>query len=156
MVGRVQLDRLDNPVSRRNRAHQQIVTRDSDGLMVAGVDLRFNLIVRLILTRQKRCQPRPQRNLDWMSLDDLPAWTVIDGCLQILNQRTVAPDIYGLGAGTDAEDRLVEVKSILQEELIHSCAAWVFLTAFGNWIFAISLWVYIKAAAGQKNPLHAS
>jgi hypothetical protein len=91
-----------------------------------------------------------------MRLHYLSPWLVIDWCLQILNERTVAPDIHGLGSGTDAKDRLVQVKGVLQEQLIHGGAARIRLTALGDRIFAISLWVYVKAATGEQYPLDAS
>ena len=40
---RVKLDCLDHSVARRNSTYQQIVARDLDGLVVAGIDLRLRI-----------------------------------------------------------------------------------------------------------------
>ena len=48
----------------------------------------------------------------------------------------------------------MEVEGVLQEQLVDGGAGGVGLTALGNWIFAISLWVNVVGAAGQQNSLH--
>jgi hypothetical protein len=89
-----------------------------------------------------------------MRLNHLTAWLVIDLRLQILDQGTIAPHVDGLGAGADAQNWLVEVEGVLQEQFVYGGAAWVRLTALGNWIFAISLWVNVVTAAGQQYAMH--
>ena len=155
VAGRIQLDRLNDPIFGRDRAHQQIVSGHSNRLMVARVNLRFKLVHGLLIRRQKRSQPRPLLNPNRMRLDHFTAWPVIHRRFQILNQRAVPPDIDGLGAGTDTQDWLLEIERVLQEQLIHCGAFWVCLPALGYWIFAISLRVHIEAAAREKNPLHS-
>jgi len=54
----------------------------------------------------------------------------------------------------DGENRLVKVEGVLEHKLIHCSAGRVSFAALGDWIFAISLRVYIEAAAGEQDPVH--
>jgi hypothetical protein len=89
-----------------------------------------------------------------MRLHDIPPRAVIHLCLQILDQRPIQPDIQALGSVADGQYGFVQVESILQEQFIHGCAGRVRLSALGDWIFAISLWVNIIPAARQQDSLH--
>jgi hypothetical protein len=45
MIGRVQLDCLDDSIPRRDRAHHQIVAGVAYSLMMARVNLLFNPVI---------------------------------------------------------------------------------------------------------------
>jgi hypothetical protein len=49
-----------------------------------------------------------------MSIEDFLTRAVIDAGLEVLNERTVAPNIKTLEAMTDGEDRLLKVEGILK------------------------------------------
>jgi hypothetical protein len=89
-----------------------------------------------------------------MGFDHFAAGTVIDGGPQILHQLSVEPNVQSLYTMADRQDGLVETKGFLEEQFIHGCAAWVCITASRLAIFAISLWVNVKSAAWQQDPLH--
>ena len=55
----------------------------------------------------------------------------------------------------NGQNGLVEVKRILQEQLVHSRTAWICLPALRDAIFAISLWVNVITAAGQQDALNS-
>jgi hypothetical protein len=150
MLARVQLDRLDHPIRRRNSAYEQTVAGSPYCLMVAGVDLRLGDKP----ARNKVSQPRAGHYLYRVGLGNIPAWAVIDSGLQILNQRPIQPDIQILHAVADGENGLVEVEGVLEQELVNGGSGRVGLTTFWNSIFSVSLWIDIKLAAGQENTLN--
>jgi hypothetical protein len=89
-----------------------------------------------------------------MGVEDRASRTVIHLGFEVLNQRAAAPDVECLRAVADGEDGLVEVKGVLQEELIHRRTGDVGFAALGDWNFAISLRVNVIAAAGEKDSLN--
>jgi hypothetical protein len=89
-----------------------------------------------------------------VSLDHIPAWAMIDCGLQILNQRPVQPHIQSLHSLADGEKGLVEVEGVLEQKLVNGGSGRIWLATFRNRIFAISLRVHIKLAAGKKHSLH--
>jgi hypothetical protein len=48
----------------------------------------------------------------------------------------------------------VEAEAVLKQQFVYGGAGSVRFPASQNWIFSISLWVYIKLAAGQQNSLY--
>ena len=102
--------------------------------------------------RQKLRQPRSLRNPYWVRLDHFPARLMVYPCLQILNQGPIAPDIQGLRSVTNGEDRLVKIECVLQQQLVNRGSRAIDLATLWNRIFAISLWVYVEAAARQHYP----
>ena len=79
---------------------------------------------------------------------------MIHSRLQILDERSVAPDVQALQAEADAQDWLVHVECILKQQLVCRGPCRVCLSAFGNWIFAISLRVNITVTTGQQDSLY--
>lgn len=89
VIRRIELNRFDHTIDRRDRSDAQIVAGLANCLMMARVHLR----IRLAGVRQNFRQSRSSCKLDWMRLDNLAAGPVIHGRLQILKQRSAAPHV---------------------------------------------------------------
>ncbi len=75
---------------------------------------------------------------------------------QMLHQRPAAPDIERLGAEADAEQRLVEVVGVLEEELVDGLTGAVGGGALGDGVLAVLLGVDVGWAAGEQEALAAA
>jgi hypothetical protein len=71
----------------------------------------------------------------------------------VLDEGASAPDVEGLQALTDGEDRLVEVEGVLQEELVNGGAWCVGRRALGDAGLTVFLRVDVGGAAGKKDSL---
>ena len=85
------------------------------------------------------------------------AGAVIDGCVEdggdVLNEGAVAPDVEGLGAVADGEDRLVQVEGVLQQQFVDGGAGGVGGAAGGDGFFTEALRVNVVEAAGEQHAL---
>jgi len=152
VIGRVELDGLDDAVLGGDGDDAQIVADAMDGLVVAGVDLDGRLA----------CGKEPGEtgarcDLDRVSLDDGATGAVIHGGVgldrEILIERTVAPDIEALGAVADAEDGFVQVEGVLEEEFVDGGTGGIVGAAFGDRSLTVTLRIDVVPAAGQQNTL---
>jgi hypothetical protein len=111
VVGGVEFDGLDDTIGGRDGADAQVVSCLKDSLVVTGIDCGLGG------RSGKPSKARTGGDVDWVGFDNLAAGAVVDvgfeDGVEILNEGTVAPDIEGLGAVADAEDRFVEVEGIL-------------------------------------------
>ncbi len=72
---------------------------------------------------------------------------------EVLQQRPAAPDIQGLRSKTDAQQRLVQIVRILQQQLVHRLAGRVSGRTLGNRLLPILLGIHICTASWQQNSL---
>jgi len=121
VMGRVEFDGFDDAIDWRDGADQQTVADNLDCLVVAGVDQGFG--GRAL--RDEAGQTRAGRNADGVSLGDVVSRAVIDGGLEVLDERAVEPDVQGLHSAADGEDGLVETEGVLEEKLVDGGAGWV-------------------------------
>ena len=95
------------------------------------------------------------RDGDGMGIGDAATGAVIDGGAddggQILDEGAVAPDIEGLCAMADAEDGLVQIEGVLEEELVDGGAGGVVGAAGGDRGFAVALGIDIEKTAGEED-----
>lgn len=154
MVRRVQLYGLDDIIGWRNGSDTEVITDPADGLMVAGIHrgLRVGFFRRVDKSRQTGIGSDIHR----VSVDHIAAGLMIDGRvkdgIEVLDQGAVAPDVEGLCAVTDTENRLLQVESILEEQLVDGSAAGVGRSARGDGLFSVALRIDIEAAAGRSMP----
>lgn len=73
----------------------------------------------------------------------------------MLGERATAPDVHGLHAVADAEDRLFEVEGVLEEELVGGFAEGISGGGFGVEGLVPLLGVDVCAAAGKEDGLSA-
>src|ERR1035438_9952150 len=78
----IQLHRLNHPIFWRDSAHQQLVARNADRLMVAWIDQHLKLFSR----GKNPAQSRSLRNSHRMRLNDFATRPVIDRGLQVAIQ----------------------------------------------------------------------
>jgi hypothetical protein len=90
-----------------------------------------------------------------MRFNHFPTRTVIYRRLQMLNQRSAAPDIYRLCAMTDAKNWLAEVEGVLEKEFVDGGPCRVRLAALGDSVFTISLRVNVVPTSREQHALHA-
>ena len=69
----------------------------------------------------------------------------------VLDQRAPAPDIKGLNALADGENGLVEIKGVLEEELVDGCAVSVGALGLGDGRLAVFLGVDVGGTSGQED-----
>ena len=139
---RVEFDGFNHAILRRNRAHQQVVPGDTNRLVVAGVDLDFGPSLR-----QQLSQPGSGRDVNRVRLNNVAAGPVIDGGIQILNERPVAPDIEALRAVADGEDWFVQIESILEDQFVNRRTRGIVFSTLRNARLSVPLGVDIEAAA---------
>jgi hypothetical protein len=90
-----------------------------------------------------------------MGLGDVPSWPVIDDCIQILNQRAIAPDVQRLHTMADSQYRLVKAEAFLEQQFVNRSAGRVRFLADRHGTFAISLRVNVVTAPRQQDSLHS-
>src|SRR5690242_17292581 len=81
--------------------------------------------------------PRTLRHSDVVSIADRTSRLVVHACLQVLNQGPAAPDVPGLKAIADSEERLVQVGGVLHQELVDGLPPWVGGATFRDALLAI-------------------
>src|SRR5580698_3231654 len=137
VILRNKLHGFDYIVLRAARGDRQIIAGSLNGLVMARIDVllkrysgapalfhMFNLFRMTI-----RCESGKTGaggDGDGMSLCHSAAGTVIDRCANlardVLDQSAAAPDVQRLRALADGEDGLVQVKGILDQQLVDSRA----------------------------------
>jgi hypothetical protein len=155
MRGAVELDGLNHIVGRGDGADDESIADGADGLMMTGIDRCFEPVSgNKQGGRQHCCEPRSWGDMDGMGIENFPAGVVIDRCRQVLNQRAIPPDIEALQTGADGEDRLMEVKGVLQQELVDGGAGRISGTAFRDTGVTVSFRVNVVATAWKQDPLN--
>ena len=150
--GGVKLDSFNDAVDRGDRSHEQIVAGSPDGLMMARVHLGHGPLGG----GNQPGESRSGSDACWMGIGDAAARAMVHCGFEVLNERTVAPDVERLGAMAYGKNGLLQIEGILKQKLINGGAGWVCLAAFWDRIFAKSLWVHIEATAGQQDSLNAA
>jgi hypothetical protein len=148
----VELNGFNDAIHRGDGSDEQIVAGDSNGLMVA----RIHLGQRSLGWRNDAGKARPRSEAGRMGIDDFATGPMIHLGLDVLNERTVAPDIERLGTVAYTKDRLVEVEGVLKEELINGSTGGIGIAALRDWVFAESSWIHIETATRQQNALNSS
>jgi len=147
---RVELDGFNDAIDRGDRSDEQVVAGDSDGLMMARIDLWDGSLGGRNQPGESRTGSYPSR----MRIGNSAPRLMIHFGLDVLDQGPVAPDVERLGAVTDGKNGLLEVEGVLQQELIHGGTGGVGFATLGDWVFAKSLRVNIEAAARKQHPLN--
>jgi hypothetical protein len=88
-----------------------------------------------------------------MGIHNGAARAVVDGGFQVLDERAIAPDVQGLRAVADSEDRLLEVESVLEKQLVYGRSGRIRRAAFGDSCLAIPFRINIIATAGEQDSL---
>ena len=88
---------------------------------------------------------------DGVRLGDGSSRCVIHGGFQVLHQRAAAPDIERLEAIADSEQGLIQIRSILQQQLVDGFARRVGGGAIRVGFFAVFLRINIGGAAWQQH-----
>jgi hypothetical protein len=154
--GLATLDGFDHSILRAAGGDAKAVARDTNGLVMAGVDgeTKEAVLLRCFFGGDETTEQRIWRDCRGVSDSYAAAGGVVDGeNVEMLNQRTATPDVQGLGAEADGEDWLVEVMGVLDEEFVHVLAGWVGRGTLRDRLLAVFVGVDIRRAAREENPL---
>jgi hypothetical protein len=154
--GLAAFDAFDDSILRAPGRYAEAVTRNADGLMVAGVDWQTKEAVLFgrFFVGEKAAEEGFGRGGGGVRDGYLAPRGVVDReNVEVLNQSPATPDVEDLDAEADGEDWLIEVVGILEEELIDVFARVVGRGALGDGVLAIFVRVDVSGTAGKKDGL---
>src|SRR5450631_1378775 len=76
----------------------------------------------------------------------------VHGSMNVLAKCPVSPNVQRLQSIANAEDGLLQIKSILQKKLVHSLAVGVRGCAFRLGLLPVLLWIQIGRTAREQDP----
>jgi hypothetical protein len=150
-------DCFDDAVFRATGGDAEAVSRNADGLVVAGVDLNSGFEVRGS-GFEVRCDDLSEQGIlghnRRVGGGDGAAGGVVHGHWhEVLDQGATAPDVEHLGPEADGEDGFAHIVGVLEEELIYILAGGVGRAAFGIGLLAVFLRVHVGGGAGKEDAL---
>src|ERR1700677_4481892 len=119
--GLTTFDGFDNGILRAASRDAEAVSRDTDGLVVAGVDGEAQEVVLFggFVFGEYGAEQGFGCDGCGVGNSDLTTSRVVDGKdAEVLYECATAPDVEELDTETDGEDGFVEVVGVLEEELI--------------------------------------
>jgi hypothetical protein len=134
-------------------ADVEAVAGDGDGLVVAGVDGEAEEAVLLggFFLDDDGAEEGVGGDGDGMG-DGYAAGAVVDGeDVEVLNEGAAAPDVEGLGSEADAEEGLVEVVGVLDEEFVDVFAGVVGRGAGFDGFLTVFVGVEVGSTAGEED-----
>ena len=145
---------FNNSVLRAASGYAEVVAGDADGLVVAGVDGEAEETV--LFRRFDGGNDGSEEGVGGYGSSVGYGYGASGGVVdwhgdQVLDESSAAPDVEGLGAETDGEDRLIEVVGVLDEEFVYIFTGRVGGAALGEWVLAVFLRVYISRATGEQD-----
>lgn len=134
----------------------ETVARDSDGLVMAGVDGETKEIVL-----NGGFSGGSETAEDGFGGDGCGVGDGNGGSCgmiygengEVLQEGAAAPDVEDLDAEADGEDGFVEGMGVLEEELVYIFAGWISRGGRGIGVVAVLLGVYVGGGAGEENGL---
>ncbi len=151
MVWSIELDCFNYPIFRTHGRYPEVIPGGPERLVVAGIHLNSSLL------RCNRIQARTLSDTDRMRLSNFSPRLMVHRVLsiqfQILDQRPIPPNIQGLGAITNGENRLTQIESILQQQFVHRRTVWIGIMAGSDPRLAVGLRIEIESASRQQHAL---
>jgi hypothetical protein len=147
---------LDDSILRAAGGDAKAISRDANGLMVAGVDGETEefILCESFGRVQKGAQEGVRGDYDGVGYGYASSGGVVYGkdC-EILHQGPPAPHIEELEAEADGEDGFIEVVGVLDEEFVDILPGVVGWRALGDCVLCVLLRIDIGGAAGEQDSL---
>jgi hypothetical protein len=153
-VGLATLNRFYDTILRAACGDAEAVARNTDGLMMAGVDRQAEeaALFGSFFWGEDGSEEGFRHDGGGVGDGDAAASRMVDReDAQVLQECAATPDIQRLDAEADAKDRFVEVVGVLKEEFVNIFARVVRSGALGDGVLAIFVWVDIGWAAREKD-----